>query len=218
MLVFNHMYAIFSHSSSPDFREWTVNVGRQLSNDFELSLSVTNISITNMSSSNIALIQLTKPVSFSDYVQPLCVDINDDLTFPSGTECWVTGWLMESRRKRFLKVDPLLRDLETQVTACSDASDSENICTFSVDLQQGHEGSPLLCKSESSWFQAAVVTLSGNKALGRVDIQVFAKTSRFASFLKETVGDMPSPASISNGITPVFSMFLWFIPLMFSLL
>uniref|UniRef100_A0A8C5N8F4 Peptidase S1 domain-containing protein n=1 Tax=Gouania willdenowi TaxID=441366 RepID=A0A8C5N8F4_GOUWI len=100
MLVFNHMYAIFSHSSSPDFREWTVNVGRQLSNDFELSLSVTNISITNMSSSNIALIQLTKPVSFSDYVQPLCVDINDDLTFPSGTECWVTGWLMESRRKR----------------------------------------------------------------------------------------------------------------------
>lgn len=74
-----------------------------------------------------------------------------------------------------------------------------------------------MCKSDSSWFQVAVVTVSGSKSV-RADVQVFSKTSRFGSFLKETVGDMPSPEkgnaagfSISLFLSlavPVISVFL----------
>ena len=33
----------------------------------------------------------------------------------------------------------------------------------------------------------------------RADVQVFAKASRFGSFLKDTVGDMPSPEAAATG-------------------
>lgn len=53
--------------------------------------------------------------------------------------------------------------------------------------------------------------MSGTKS-ARADVQVFAKTSRFGSFLKETVGDMPSPAAATTGNAPslAISLFLFF--------
>ncbi|KAK5881165.1 hypothetical protein CesoFtcFv8_021999 [Champsocephalus esox] len=90
-----------------------------------------------------------------------------------------------------------------------------------MNLQQADHGGPLLCncKSDSSWFQVAVVSMSGNKSV-RADLQVFAKASRFSSFLKETVGDMPSPATgnaarfsislVFSLAVPVTSLFLVF--------
>lgn len=40
---------------------------------------------------DIALLQLSTPVTFSKYVQPICLpEPNDDLKI--GTPCWVTGW------------------------------------------------------------------------------------------------------------------------------
>lgn len=74
---------------------------------------------------------------------------------------------------------------------------------------QGDQGGPLLCKSESSWFQVAVVTTGESKSV-RADIQIFAKTSRFGSFLKETVGDMPSPAATGGAAGFSVSSFLSF--------
>ncbi|CAK6970941.1 hypothetical protein LDENG_00295840 [Scomber scombrus] len=61
----------------------------------------------------------------------------------------------------------------------------------SLKMQDSREdqGGPLPCKSGSSWFQVAVVSTGGSKSL-HADIQIFAKTSRFGSFLKETVGYM----------------------------
>ncbi|KAG8009157.1 Transmembrane protease serine 9 [Nibea albiflora] len=67
-----------------------------------------------------------------------------------------------------------------QYWECQDLFNDES----SVFYLQGDEGSPLLCKSDSSWFQVAVVTMNGNKSV-RADVQVFAKASRFGSFLKE---------------------------------
>lgn len=71
---------------------------------------------------------------------------------------------------------------------------------------QGHLGSPLLCKSSSSWFQVAIVTVSGSKS-ARADIQVFEKASKFGSFLKEMVDDLPSPAAAATGNTPSFAIY-----------
>lgn len=51
------------------------------------------------------------------------------------------------------------------------------------------------------------MTMSESKS-SRVDVQVFAKASRFGSFLKETVGDMPSPAANVTGKAPSFAISL----------
>ncbi|XP_022599093.1 uncharacterized protein LOC111220318 [Seriola dumerili] len=197
---------------NPNVREWSVFLGHRRVNDFEefeMSLDVVNITLSKMPGSNIALLQLDKPVSYSDYIQPACVDISNDRSFPIGSPCWVAGWGKGSKSRGTDKDGSGLRDLETQVASCGNFSDSENICTYTMDLQQGDTGSPLLCKSDSSWFQVAVVTMSGSKSV-RADIQVFAKTSRFGSFLKETVGDMPSPAAAATGNAPGFTISLFF--------
>lgn len=78
-------------------------------------------------------------------------------------------------------------------------------CFFFLSYFQGDQGGPLLCKSESSWFQAAVVSVSGGKS-ARADLQVFAKASTFGSFLKEIVGDMPSPETTATGNVPSFAI------------
>ncbi|XP_049915642.1 transmembrane protease serine 9-like [Epinephelus moara] len=194
-------------TSNPDAREWSVFVGQQLVNgseEFEMSVGVARIILSQMTGSNIAVLLLTEPVILTDYTQPVCLDVSSDRTFPSGSRCWVAGWEMGSKSK----AGSNLRDLETEVANCGNSSNSENICTYAMDLQQGDQGTPLLCKSDTSWFQVAVVSVSESKSL-RADIQVFAKTSRYGSFLKETVDDMPSPASAAAGFS--ISLFLSFV-------
>ncbi|XP_054611716.1 uncharacterized protein LOC129169362 isoform X2 [Dunckerocampus dactyliophorus] len=217
-------------SSIPTSSDWTVYLGQKLVNGvegFEMTMSIENITISEMTGFNIAVLQLTKAVSFSDYIQTVCLDITNVQTFPTGTRCWVAGWGQMTKNKSNARADESLRDIETGVISCNSA-DQDNICTSSLDIQQVHsfflcfkiwilglscgsqqqwslqgdEGGPLLCKSDSSWFQAAVVTAGQSKSL-RADIQVFSRPSRFGSFLKETVGDLPSPAPSSSAGAPL---------------
>lgn len=89
-------------SPNPDVREWSVFVGHRGVNgseEFEMSLGVVNITISKMTSSNIALLQLSKPVSFRDYIQPVCMDITNAKSFPIGSQCWVAGWERGSKSR-----------------------------------------------------------------------------------------------------------------------
>ncbi|XP_026170760.1 transmembrane protease serine 9-like [Mastacembelus armatus] len=192
---------------NPDVHEWRVFLGQQCVNgteQFAVSLGVVNITLSKITGSNIALLQLEKSVSYGDYIQPVCVDLNNGRSFPIGSQCWVVGSGADKNGSD-------VQDLETQVASCENVSGSENICVYPIDLQQGDEGSPLLCKSDSSWFQVAVVTVSDIKSVHGV-VQVFSKTSRFRSFLKETVGNLlsPSPAAIGSAPTFSISLFLFF--------
>uniref|UniRef100_A0A671YH17 Peptidase S1 domain-containing protein n=1 Tax=Sparus aurata TaxID=8175 RepID=A0A671YH17_SPAAU len=193
---------------NPDVSEWSLFLGQRLVNgveEFEMSMGIVDIKVSKNAGSNIALLQLAKPVSYKDYIQPVCMDISNTRSFPAGTRCWVAGWEKGSKITGTLKAGSGLRDLETQVASCESVSDSENICTYTMNLQPGDQGGPLLCKSESSWFQAAVVSVSGGKS-ARADLQVFAKASTFGSFLKEIVGDMPSPETTATGNVPSFAI------------
>lgn len=40
---------------------------------------------------DIALVELATPVTWSDYVQPVCLP-NADVSFSGGTQCTITGW------------------------------------------------------------------------------------------------------------------------------
>ncbi|PIO15940.1 hypothetical protein AB205_0006180 [Aquarana catesbeiana] len=47
--------------------------------------------IDTTSPGDIALIQLATPVTYTQYIKPICLP-SSTTTFPCGTECWVTGW------------------------------------------------------------------------------------------------------------------------------
>lgn len=65
---------------------------------------------------------------------------------------------------------------------------------------QGDSGSPLMCKVDSFWFQAAVLSFESNTtSKTRQDsVMVLTKLSNYERFLTETVGTFLSPTSTSN--------------------
>lgn len=40
---------------------------------------------------DIALLRLSSPVTFTDYIRPVCLAASDSV-FNNGTDSWVTGW------------------------------------------------------------------------------------------------------------------------------
>ncbi|MEQ2160374.1 hypothetical protein GOODEAATRI_033160, partial [Goodea atripinnis] len=85
--------------------EYIVVLGRLKqngANPFEVFFNVVNITLSNLTGSNIALLQLsTKPI-LNNYIQPVC--LGNGRTFSVGSTCWATGWSLgnggESNRPR----------------------------------------------------------------------------------------------------------------------
>uniref|UniRef100_A0AAV2LDW7 Peptidase S1 domain-containing protein n=1 Tax=Knipowitschia caucasica TaxID=637954 RepID=A0AAV2LDW7_KNICA len=157
-----------------------------------LPVKTSDVLVSSPVRSSIALMKLASPVTYTSDIQPVCVDTSNTTTISVGSQCWVAGFGGQSRTDGN---KPTLRDLKTNVESCESASDPRTICTSPLDVQQGDQGGALLCQSGASWFQAAVVSMGGART--RSDsVRVFTKTSTFASFLKDAVGDMPSAAAV----------------------
>lgn len=163
-----------AYSPAPNASDWTAYLGQKLVNgveEFQVFSAIVSIAVSKLQGSNVAVLQLREDVSFSDYLQPVCLDVSGARFFPFGTRCWTAGWGQAnqdpSEDAKFVRgLDSLkmarnvstracvlsagveksasLRELETVVVSCgSAASDQENICTSSLDLQQVHSFCPL---------------------------------------------------------------------------
>lgn len=84
-------------SASPN--GWSIILGRrnqQGSNPNEVSTTVDEIILHpayngSTHDNDIALLRLSSPVNFTDYIFPICLAASDSV-FHQGTESWVTGW------------------------------------------------------------------------------------------------------------------------------
>lgn len=79
--------------SAPVASEWTVILGRlnqNGSNPFEIVLNVSNITLSNVTGVNVAVLLLQSRPTLNNYIQPIC--INTNTTFALNTICWAAGW------------------------------------------------------------------------------------------------------------------------------
>uniref|UniRef100_A0A3B5RCG9 Zgc:100868 n=1 Tax=Xiphophorus maculatus TaxID=8083 RepID=A0A3B5RCG9_XIPMA len=189
-------------SESPNVSQWMVVLGRLKqngSNSFESSFNVSNITMSNLTGSNIALVQLSTSPTLSNYIQPICLD--NGRTFPVGSSCWAAGW--SSGRGG---VEELLQEFQTSVLTCENVSSTENICTSEFTLEKGDLGGPLMCQQDGSWFQAAVVlTLNSSTSQTRANTNVFVKLSKFNDFLTRILGVFLTPEPSANATVPTAS-------------
>ncbi|XP_036446363.1 transmembrane protease serine 9-like [Colossoma macropomum] len=196
-------------SSSTNASDWTVILGRlkhNSSNANEVSISVTKISLSNGTANNVAVLQLSRKPTLTNYIQPICVDLGDN-SFPVNTQCWAAGWGSGGG------VEQTLQQFNTTILNCGNASSSNSsICTGVMPLEQTNKGGPLMCKIGQSWVQAAVLTLSSNsgtntsssnstKTVRASNVQLFTKTSSFSGFLNAVVGTFPPKASTTSTTT-----------------
>ncbi|XP_034448775.1 serine protease 27-like [Hippoglossus hippoglossus] len=165
----------FISGHSPAASEWTVVLGRlkqKGSNPFEVTLSVTNITLSNLTGSNVAVLHLESRPTLSDYIQPLCLDTGR--SFSEGSTCWASGWSSGRGGE-----EQVLQEVQTSVSDCGNASGTDSFCTGSLNLEKGASGGPLMCKQDGSWFQAAVLSAeSSTRKTRAVTVTVFPKLDK----------------------------------------
>ncbi|XP_023204649.1 transmembrane protease serine 9-like isoform X3 [Xiphophorus maculatus] len=187
-------------SGSPNASEWTVVLGRLNQNgvnQFEVSLDVVNISVSNLTGTNIAVLTLSSPPPLNEYVWPICLD--NGRTFPEGAVCWAAGWSSGAGGAN----EPL-QQFQTTVLNCGNASAADTMCTGDFTLGQGDSGGPLMCKQDGSWFQAVVLSFENtSNRRKRASMKTFEKLSHFQSFLTKILGPLLSPATVVTAVTTV---------------
>uniref|UniRef100_A0A4W4FWM4 Peptidase S1 domain-containing protein n=1 Tax=Electrophorus electricus TaxID=8005 RepID=A0A4W4FWM4_ELEEL len=147
--------------------------------------------------SDIALVQLSTPVTWSDRIQPVCLP-SADLHFKSGTLCYVTGWGDIQEGDSTPKWFGSLCSLSTQSLSLIHSSNSDPVVILpdmicagykegGKDSCQGDSGGPLVCSvGNGTWIQAGIVSF-GLGCAQRNRPGVYSKVSSFAGFIHSTV-------------------------------
>ncbi|XP_063285682.1 serine protease 27-like [Pelobates fuscus] len=163
--------------------DYTVNLGAyQLSVPSGVMAQVNMIHIHPTykyagSSGDIALIKLQTPVTYTDYVIPVCIPALD-VTFPNGFNCFVTGW-GSIQQGVSLPSPQTLQQVQLPIIdrATCDAMyhvnnptlpSNQTIIKWDMicagfkegrkDACQGDSGGPLVCQWDGSWILAGVVS------------------------------------------------------------
>ncbi|XP_006201498.1 prostasin isoform X1 [Vicugna pacos] len=158
------------------------------------------------SEGDIALLQLSSPVTFSRYIRPICLPAAN-ASFPNGLQCTVTGWghvapsvsLQAPRPLQKLEV-PLISRETCNCLYNIDAKPNEPhviqqdmVCAGYVnggkDACQGDSGGPLSCPVEGLWYLAGIV--SWGDACGAPNRPgVYTLTSSYASWIHHQVAEL----------------------------
>lgn len=154
---------------------------------------------------DIALVQLSTPVSWSDYIHPVCLPASGTL-FPSGMMCYVTGW-GNIRDEVPLPGVGTLQEVQVPIMSQSSCQDMYNlnqkeqidilydmICAGyqegGKDSCQGDSGGPLVCQMvNGTWVQAGVVSF-GLGCAHRNQPGVYSRLTSFTSFIRSTVPEV----------------------------
>ncbi|XP_030633817.1 transmembrane protease serine 13a [Chanos chanos] len=160
--------------SSRDPRNWQVYGGAVSQNNLQNPYSVQKIIVNEnynrfTNDYDIALMKLTRPVEFSNAVQPACLPAYDQ-NFAHGTECWTSGF--GTTEEGAARGSTELKEVSVNiidVRVCNSSnvyrgSVSKNmICAGDLeggrDSCQGDSGGPLVCEGDNErWYLTGVTS------------------------------------------------------------
>lgn len=179
----------FEYSTNPS--DYTVVMGAyklSITNSHQITSTVQNLIINSLWSGagtpgDIALIRLSNPITYTEYIMPVCVPPSS-MNFPAGMNCTVTGWGNIGTGVS-LPYPGILQQVTVPLisnSACdamyhigSGLSSSEvlvpsdQICAGykagNKDSCQGDSGGPLVCQVNGRWYQTGIVSWGDECAL-----------------------------------------------------
>ncbi|XP_045899483.1 serine protease 27-like [Micropterus dolomieu] len=184
---------------------FTVNLGRDaldLPNTNGISLTVSQIIVNpnydeNTLNNDIALVQLSSPVTFTDFIRPVCLAAGGSV-FKAGTSCWVTGWgniqtntPLPSPKRLQEEILPIVSNSDCNVVYGGIITNNM-ICAGVTQGGQGtcfgDSGGPLVKNNGSVWIQAGVVSfvLETGCALPNVP-EGFTRVSQYQSWINSQI-------------------------------
>uniref|UniRef100_A0A8C9R2F7 Peptidase S1 domain-containing protein n=1 Tax=Scleropages formosus TaxID=113540 RepID=A0A8C9R2F7_SCLFO len=152
----------------------------------------------NTNNNDLALVQLSSTINFSDYIQPICLAAAGS-TLYNGTETWVTGWgYIQSGGELSLPPPGILQEVEVPVIGngkCNclygPGSITKNMLCAGLlaggkDSCQGDSGGPLVVKQGSVWVQAGIVSF-GNGCAEPKYPGVYTRVSQYQSWISSVI-------------------------------
>ncbi|XP_069841079.1 transmembrane protease serine 9-like [Dendropsophus ebraccatus] len=172
----------FEFSKNPS--DYTVVLGEyqlQIVSNHQVEVNVQSIIVNSQfdgagTPGDIALIKFSSPVSYTDYILPVCVPTSS-MSFPAGTNCWVTGWgaiasgvsLPPPQTLQQVMV-PLISNsacdamyhINSEISSNVKIVPNDQICAGyqagKKDSCQGDSGGPLVCNVNGAWYLAGIVS------------------------------------------------------------
>ncbi|XP_052394637.1 trypsin-1-like [Carassius gibelio] len=150
---------------------------------------------------DIALVQLSSSVTFSDYIKPVCLAAAGSV-FGGGTKSWVTGW--GTLQSGGTQIPNTLQQVMVPVVnnrACDNAYGgvfkitSNMICAGLLN-QGGKDsclidsGGPMVSKNGSLWIQSGVVSFGRGCADPKYP-GVYSRVSEYQDWIKSYTGSNP---------------------------
>ncbi|XP_015745070.2 prostasin-like [Python bivittatus] len=189
----------------------------------------------NDTQNDIALVELSAPVNFTDYISPMCLP-KSSVQFADNASCWVTGW---GRTKSDVDLEPPQNLQEAEVSLinqdyCNFLYNEINIeelphspvrpgmiCAGNLeegkDSCQGDSGGPLVCKCDGSenWLLAGIVSWGFGCGLPNIP-GVYTSVSHYADWIQQQLPNIIF-TECNSGVhnTPVVMLFLISVTLAF---
>uniref|UniRef100_A0A8C9XM57 Peptidase S1 domain-containing protein n=1 Tax=Sander lucioperca TaxID=283035 RepID=A0A8C9XM57_SANLU len=184
----------------------TVSLGLQSlqgSNPNGVSRTVTNVikhpnynSRTN--DNDICLLQLSSPVTFTDFIVPVCLAAPGS-TFFSGVSSWVTGWgdvnISLPPPGNLMEVNvPIVGNRECNCNYGVGSITNNMICAGlragGKDSCQGDSGGPLVSKQGNRWILGGIVSF-GNGCAQPNFPGVYTRMSQYQSWINNQITTEP---------------------------
>lgn len=143
---------------------------------------------------DIALMELDSPVTYSDFIKPICLPAPQH-EFPPGQSVWITGWgaTREGGSAAVVLQKASVRIINQAV--CNDLMGGQitsrmfcaGVLTGGVDACQGDSGGPLSSLSGSRMFLAGVVSW-GDGCARRNKPGIYTTVTKYRGWIKEKTG------------------------------
>ncbi|XP_056144800.1 serine protease 1-like [Lampris incognitus] len=144
---------------------------------------------------DVALLQLSSSVDFTDYIQPVCLAAENSV-FGAGTSSWVTGWgtvnsdepLPSPQRLQEVQV-PIVSNSQCDSSYGGGITDNMICAGLSEggkDSCQGDSGGPMVSKQGNNWIQSGIVSFGKGCAEPNFP-GVYARVSRYQSWINSQI-------------------------------
>ncbi|XP_008281494.1 serine protease 27 [Stegastes partitus] len=196
-----------------DVSAYIIYVGRYQLNNYNPHQSVHRVSRVVIpygynephSGKDVALVQLSSPVTWSDHVRPICLPASGT-SFPGGMMCYVTGWgniredvpLSGVGTLQVVQV-PIISQSSCQEMYQTDPKEQVDILYDMIcagyqeggkDSCQGDSGGPLVCQMvNGTWVQAGVVSF-GLGCAHENKPGVYARLTSYSGFITDTIPEI----------------------------